>query len=87
MSGSSLLQCQGVVPLGPPSRALLRRGLSGLLRVAGVSPPVDGGVDAQEGAGHHIPPLVNDRAVCVQLVGGRCLSVPLCALGAATVTL
>lgn len=47
---------------GPPLGPCSAKGFSGLLRVAGVSPPIDGEVDAQEGAGHHIPPLVNDRA-------------------------
>ena len=57
VSGSTLLQCQGATACGACPQALLRRGL---LRVAGVSPPIDGEVDAQEGAGHHTPPLVND---------------------------
>ena len=46
--------------VGPTLGPCSAEGFSGLLRVAGVSPPIDGEVDAQEGAGHHTPPLVND---------------------------
>lgn len=67
--------------MGPPLRPCSAEGFSGLLRIAGVSPPIDGEVDAQEGVGHHTPPLVNESWIRILVcpaggggVGAVCLS-------------